>query len=211
MGAQRGGRAGNGAPPFTCPLKLRLKWIHHRHQPSYIMVNIYLNVDGSPVSLLTIPNSEAERLSIRPFKWLRYVMYSICGARGDLSATPDGPSVAYNTTSLADVIDLYYNPSGEVYFLYVRKLLTTVPISPGSCIFVDYEGLNDQITSTDLTPRRSDFRNEVIKRDGLFCVITRLRAGHCDAAHLIPRSKADEVMFMIVLCDTLMMVCYSTL
>ncbi len=108
------------------------------------MVNIYLNVDGSPVSLLTIPNSEAERLSIHPFKWLRYVMYSICGARGGLSATPDGPSVAYNTTSLADVIDLYYNPSGEVYFLYVRKLLITVPISPGNCIFVDYEGLNDQ-------------------------------------------------------------------
>jgi hypothetical protein len=56
---------------------------------------------------------------------------------------------------------------------------------------VDYEGLNDKITSTGQTPRRENFRGEIQDRDGLFCVVTR--AGKCDAAHIIPRSKGDEV------------------
>ncbi len=77
------------------------------------MVNIYLNVDGSQVSFLSIPHSDVQRLSIRPFRWLRFVMFSICGARGDLSATPDGPPVDYDSTSLAGVT-YYYKPCGKV-------------------------------------------------------------------------------------------------
>ncbi|KAH9072334.1 hypothetical protein EDB83DRAFT_2362411 [Lactarius deliciosus] len=107
------------------------------------MVNIYLN-----------------RLSIHPFKWIRYVMFSVF-------------------TSLAGVIDLYYNPSG-------------------SCIFVDYNGLNETLTSTDSTPCRHDFRDEVIKRDGESCTITGQSADICDAAHIIPRCKSDEVVFAII-------------
>ncbi|KAH9042303.1 hypothetical protein EDB84DRAFT_1559481 [Lactarius hengduanensis] len=145
------------------------------------MVNIYLNIDGSPLSLLTIPDSEAERLSIHPFKWIRYVMFSICGAFGDLSSSPppDGPSVDYDSTSLAGVIDLYYNPSG-------------------SCIFVDYNGLVERATTTDGTPRRHDFRDEVIKRDGESCIITGESADICDAAHILPRCKTDEYLSMVV-------------
>ncbi|KAI0251428.1 hypothetical protein BJV78DRAFT_1211494, partial [Lactifluus subvellereus] len=58
-------------------------------------------------SFLSISNNDVQRLSIHPFRWLRYVMFSICGARGDLSATPaDSPPVDYDSdsTSLADVI-----------------------------------------------------------------------------------------------------------
>jgi hypothetical protein len=77
-----------------------------------VMVEIYLNLHGSQVSFLSIPDSDVQRLSIRPFKWLRYVMFSICGARGDLSATPDGPPVDYGG-SLADNV-YYYSPSGKV-------------------------------------------------------------------------------------------------
>jgi hypothetical protein len=80
-----------------------------------IMVNIYLNVAGTPLSFLAIPNSEVLRLSIRPYKWIRYVMFSICGARGDISTVPNGQPVNYNSTSLADV-DLCYNPSGKASF-----------------------------------------------------------------------------------------------
>ncbi|KAH9042306.1 hypothetical protein EDB84DRAFT_1436459 [Lactarius hengduanensis] len=145
------------------------------------MVNIYLNIDGSPLSLLTIPNSEAERLSIHPFKWIRYVMFSICGASGDLSSSPapDGPSVDYDSTSLPNDIDLYYNPSGI-------------------CIFVDYNCLVERATTTDGTPRRHNFRDEVIKRDGESCIITGESADICDAAHILPRCKTDEVVFAII-------------
>ncbi|KAH9031358.1 hypothetical protein EDB85DRAFT_2089810 [Lactarius pseudohatsudake] len=145
------------------------------------MVNIYLNIDGSPLSLLTIPNTEAERLSIHPFKWIRYVMFTICGAFGDLSPSPapDGPSVNYNSTSLANDIDLYYNPSG-------------------SCIFVDYNCFVERATTTDGTSRRHDFRKEVIKRDGESCIITGQSADICDAAHIIPRCKSDEYLSKVV-------------
>jgi hypothetical protein len=80
------------------------------------MVNIYLSVDASLVQFLNIPNSDALRLSIRPYKWIRYTMFSICGARGDISMAPNGQPVDYDSTSLADVVDLYYYPSGKSFF-----------------------------------------------------------------------------------------------
>ncbi|KAH9174866.1 hypothetical protein EDB89DRAFT_1848422 [Lactarius sanguifluus] len=114
------------------------------------MVEIYLNFEGSRFSFLSIPLSDVQGLSIRPFKWLRYVTYSIRGARGDLYATPDGLLVDYDSTELVDDITYCYEPSGEVSFcMWDRR---SPPISPGTCVFVDYEGLNDKLTSTDLTP-----------------------------------------------------------
>ncbi|KAH9172519.1 hypothetical protein EDB89DRAFT_1851085 [Lactarius sanguifluus] len=143
------------------------------------MVEIYLNVDGSQLSFLSIPLDDVQRLSIRPFKWLRYVMYCICGARGDLSASQGGPPVDYDSTKLADDVIYFYEPSGQ-------------------CIFVDYECLNDSMTSTNQTPRRDNFRREIMARDGSFCVITRDVERSCDAAHIIPRSKGDEYILKVV-------------
>ncbi|KAH9022934.1 hypothetical protein EDB84DRAFT_1274435, partial [Lactarius hengduanensis] len=119
------------------------------------MVEIYLNVDGSQLSFLSIPLDDVRRLSTRPFKWLRYVLYCICGARGDLSASQGGPPVDYDSTKLADDAIYFYEPSGQ-------------------CIFVDYEGLNDSMTSTDQTPRRDNFRREILARDGSFCYILKV-------------------------------------
>ena len=81
------------------------------------VVNIYLNIPGSgaPFPFLSIPHSDIQRLSVRPFKWLRYIMFCICGARGDLSETPNGPPVDYDRTSLAEV-PYYYNPSHKFYY-----------------------------------------------------------------------------------------------
>lgn len=87
------------------------------------MVEIYLNVHKHQVSFLSIPYSDVQRLSIRPFKWLRFIMFSICGACGDLSATPDGPPVDYNSTELAENGIYYYEPQGEfVTLLYHVRL-----------------------------------------------------------------------------------------
>ena len=90
--------------------------------------------------------------------------------------------------------------------------MVSIPISSGHCNFVDYEGLNDQITTTSTNQSCcTNFRREVQDRDGESCIITQEAAVHCDAAHLISHSKGDEVLFMIILaCDPLMMVCSST-
>ncbi|KAH9036199.1 hypothetical protein EDB85DRAFT_2288403 [Lactarius pseudohatsudake] len=140
------------------------------------MVEIHLNVGGSPFSFLSIPLDDVQRLSIRPFKWLRYVLYSICGARGDLYARLGDPPVDYDSTELADDVIYFYEPSGH-------------------CIFIDHEGLNDRLTSTS---RRENFRKEILARDKEFCVVTREPADDCDAAHLIPRSKTDKYIQRVV-------------
>ncbi|KAH9046804.1 hypothetical protein EDB84DRAFT_1624093 [Lactarius hengduanensis] len=147
-----------------------------RSSPAIIMVEIHLNVGGSPFSFLSIPLDDVQRLSIRPFKWLRYVLYSICGARGDLYARLGDPPVDYNSTELADHVIYFYEPSGKGI---VSSSTTKV--------------LNDRLTSTDQTSRREIFRKEILARDKEFCVVTREPANDCDAAHLIPRSKTDKV------------------
>ncbi|KAN0082622.1 hypothetical protein V8E55_008417 [Tylopilus felleus] len=145
------------------------------------MVDIYLNYREPPKApFLSVPNSDIERLSNRPLRWLRYVMFSICGARGDLFRTldPTDDPVDYNT-SLADLSTvIYYKPSED-------------------CIFVDYEGFDDRITSTNQTFGRAGFRRIIIRRDGS-CVVTKEPAGNCDAAHLIPWSKGDEYIAKVV-------------
>ena len=73
-------------------------------------------------------------------------------------------------------------------------------MSPEDCIFVVYEGSNDRLACTNRTPSRKNFREAVLQQDGS-CVVTNRHAEVCDAAHLISRSKGDEVMFMIILCD----------
>lgn len=143
------------------------------------MVEIYLNIDGSQFSFLGIPLSDVQRLSIRPFKWLRYVMFCICGARGDFYATLDGPPVDYDSTALADDGIYFYKPSGR-------------------CIFVDHDGLNDRPTSSTETLGCPKFRDDVLEPDGSFCVITREPEEDCDAVYLIPKNKGDEYIDRVV-------------
>ncbi|KAH9965165.1 hypothetical protein BC827DRAFT_1126603 [Russula dissimulans] len=141
---------------------------------------IFLIYREAPVSFLSIPRSDIERLAIRPFRWIRYVMFAICGARGDLSTTLTGPPVDYDRAEFAgDENKYYYRPSDN-------------------CAFVDHAGLNDRITSTVHTARGSSFRESILRRDGPTCVVTQLAKEHCDAVHLIPRSKGDEYIEKVV-------------
>jgi hypothetical protein len=73
-------------------------------------VEIYLALATGevPISFLRIPIKDVNRLSVRPFKWLRFVMYAICGAPGEISATSDGDQVEYDCTELDDADVRYY-------------------------------------------------------------------------------------------------------
>jgi hypothetical protein len=85
-----------------------------------------------------------------------------------------------------------------VNFLFVCEIAVhSVSTSPGRCVFVDYEGLNDRITTTEGSTRREDLRDDVVRRDGPACVVTKMDECACDAAHLIPHSKGDEVRFVV--------------
>jgi hypothetical protein len=79
-------------------------------------VEIYLDVENNPLLFLSIPCDDIQRLSCRPLKWLRYVAFTICGARGDLHRSHRGTVVDYNT-SIHDIADSYYYWSpGESLF-----------------------------------------------------------------------------------------------
>src|ERR1700723_4814111 len=75
------------------------------------MVDVYLKVEDQQVPALSIPLSDIQRLSIRPLKWLRFVTFAFCGAHGDLSPTPDGPPVDYNSVALDP--SYYYVAHGD--------------------------------------------------------------------------------------------------
>jgi hypothetical protein len=59
-------------------------------------------------------------------------------------------------------------------------------------MLVDHLARNGRVTSSEMTPRRSNFRRDVIERD-FQCVVTLTPAEWCDAAHIIPKSKGDKV------------------
>jgi hypothetical protein len=82
-------------------------------------IEIFLFIDEIQISFLSIPRSDIERLAKSPFRWIRYVMFAICGVGGDLHTTPDSPNstVNYENTEIADnETILYYRPLGKLFF-----------------------------------------------------------------------------------------------
>ena len=80
-------------------------------------VEIYLVTRDVSVSFLSIPIKDVKRLSVRPFKWLRFVVYCICGAPGQISAKARGDPVEYESTELADANVRYYFQGKVCFFM----------------------------------------------------------------------------------------------
>ena len=80
-------------------------------------IEIFLSIDEMQISFLSIPRSDIERLAVSPFPWIRYTMFAVCGARGDLLTTPNGPAVNYEDTEIANEKNqYYYRTSGKLSF-----------------------------------------------------------------------------------------------
>ena len=89
------------------------------------MVNVYLlKTDGGWIHCLAIPLEDIERLSLRPLKWLRFVIFTVSGAKGHLSDTPGGNVVDYENISLADLTEdanYYFTPEGNAPHLQLSS------------------------------------------------------------------------------------------
>jgi hypothetical protein len=159
------------------------------------MVNVYLRIQGQPVLVLSIPSSDIARLSIRPVKWLRFVTFAICGVRGDLSATPNGPPSDYDSISLDHIADAYYyTPEGNICESHICRLSLIFSFMPiGDYHIIDHNAMNDRITASAQTACSSSFRRNVMARDGNACVFTGHCDDLCDAAHILAKSKGDAV------------------
>ncbi|KZP03416.1 hypothetical protein FIBSPDRAFT_969020 [Athelia psychrophila] len=88
------------------------------------MVEIYLSTPNeAQVLALSVPSSDIQRLSNRPLKWLRFITFTVCGVRGDLSATPNGHPVDYGNIPHADIAQAYYyTPEGDYNFVDYKAL-----------------------------------------------------------------------------------------
>jgi hypothetical protein len=74
-------------------------------------IEIFLISDDEvQIPFLSIPRSDIERLAFSPFRWIRYVMFTICGAEGNLFKTPDPDClpVDYDRTEFPDAENIYY-------------------------------------------------------------------------------------------------------
>jgi len=159
-------------------------------------VNIFLIENGGQSPFLSIPKGDIQRLTLSPHKWLRFVMFTICGAHGVLSTVPQGPPVDDNTR-FTDICDAYYyTPDGEIPLAFVVTLpLMHVPATSTdtSPCFLDYDVLKEKVTQSAHTSHAVAFLHHVMERDGQFCVVTKESKEACDAAHIIPKCKGSLV------------------
>ena len=84
------------------------------------MVNVYVKVDNQWIHALVIPLEDIERLSLRPLKWLRFVVFTVVGAKGHLFDAPDGSLVDYENVSLANIAEndnYYFASEGDALHL----------------------------------------------------------------------------------------------
>ena len=75
-------------------------------------IEIFLVFDQVQTPFLSITRSDIRRLAVSPFRWIRYIMFAICGARGDLSTTPNGRPVDYDKTAIADNENILFSGFG---------------------------------------------------------------------------------------------------
>lgn len=130
------------------------------------MVDVYLPIEDRQILALSIPFVDIERLSLRPVKWIRFLIFSICGVRGDLATTPNGPPVEYDNSTLDNMDETYYFvPEGNVHIGWPSLTFLFTPLQ-GDYHLIDFRAINDQATSSARTRRSANFRSDIIERDG---------------------------------------------
>jgi hypothetical protein len=142
------------------------------------------------VHCLHIPAQHLTSLSLRPFKLLRYMCFSIVAARGHLSLSKEHPdSVPYDSLSIDippdGTLDIYYH-------LEVDQEPYVFPINPTTTFS---SRTSSAASSSD--SQLCNFRAGVATRDHT-CVIwhdfdPNASLSSCDVAHLVGCTKGDEV------------------
>ncbi|KAG8221119.1 hypothetical protein J3R82DRAFT_2646 [Butyriboletus roseoflavus] len=108
------------------------------------------------IRALSIPREDIKRFTLYPLKWVHFATFTVCGAKGDLSATPGGKIVEYDNVSFESLEHKYYYTPNDTYHL------------------TDYQAFNDGITSSVATSRRTNFREDTRRRDNTKAATTLL-------------------------------------
>ena len=144
-------------------------------------VNLDLSTANWPwVHCLTLPleTLNALRLSRRPYRWILFAIGVVIGARGVLSS---GPNCSFDLDfvgPLTESADLFYYISDDEK----RRMF---PVDPAIGRTHD--------TSSVHVAQGVPFHDRVAERDTRQCVVASMMEWACDAVHLLPHSKGDEV------------------
>ncbi len=119
-------------------------------------------------------------LSAPPYMWLRFATYTILGAHGRLSTSPDA-------LHEPDYDDLVLPLQSRTFYYHFEN------DSEQARLFVlDPELMNPRSSITQSTNRTSDFKQGVLARDARRCIVTG--AARTQAAHLI--AHGDQVSWL---------------
>ncbi|KAF8889519.1 hypothetical protein CPB84DRAFT_1837553 [Gymnopilus junonius] len=167
----------------VCIKAVNSSWLEiYAEFPLVVELDGELNLNAGKcqwVQFLALPLERLQvlRFSSRPYKWIRYAIGIIVGAEGDLSfSTNSLDNVDYNAGLPTDSAVLYYHTSDE-------EKQRMFPVDPNMT--------RTNVTSSDATTRRAQFRSDIAERDGNECVLSRFRGVYCDAVHLLAHSKGD--------------------
>jgi hypothetical protein len=154
------------------------------------MVEVWLEIDNTYRRALTIPFGTCTHFAFFPLAWLCHLGFTICGTVGHISDTQNGQEIDCRPN--APVIQAgiyYYITGGESYFGIIG------PLSPLllETRWLDVDMMNDRASYSSVrTTRRADFRQDLIDRDGT-CVMSNSPPRNCQACHIVPHSRGDEV------------------
>ena len=75
------------------------------------VVELWISFNGEYQLTLSIPVDTCRRFSLRPLAWLRYLAFTIYGAKGHISSEQGGNEVDYTAAELSD--RYYYVSQGK--------------------------------------------------------------------------------------------------
>lgn len=156
----------------------------HAQFPRTISLDTDLDINPSNwhwVHSLDLPIEKLSRLQLsqKPFKWIRYAIGAITGMHGHLSFSPDSLDIInYDAGFPSKSVILYYHTSND-------EKQRIFPVDPNIA--------HSNITSSCSSTQRAGFHDKVAERDKWQCVLTGFPQIRCEAAHLLPHSKGDNV------------------
>ena len=155
------------------------------------MVAVFLAFDNAYQQALTIPLDVCMKFAVFPLPWLSYLSFTVCGREGHISDSPDGQEIKYRPIGSPVVLPgiYYYVAEGESYFGILGPL-SPLMLDP---LWLDAEVMNDRASySSAYTSCQQRFRTDIVDCDRT-CVMTHSPPPYCQACHIIPHSRGDEV------------------
>ena len=171
--------------------------------PTVSHVTLHIKFDNVFLPVLHIPKPEIKHYALKPYKWLRFLGFILCGnTQPGFIAVSENEEPISEETIIGDELehdDVYYIPSGMLQYLQVSNELCNGHLLVGQCRFIDPNSPPSEDSSDASTvSANSAITNFVRQRDQNRCVLSGWKSDTTiRVCHLIPRSKGDLVSYMI--------------